>query len=1061
MILPRLTASFALCLIIGVMGHAPTADPGIVRQTITLDPTTSLKHWQPSAATPPGRLSLAVTDDGPPQGRPGSIEVTADFRDPEISVLSLDWSGQSVKGRCSSLRLDVWSDGTGGTLRWTIEDASGAWFEHEGPSLDWQGWRPLAVEVGRGAAWRPLLRAGETARPLLHPISLRRIGIARSGDASATVRCRISHLRAECDVGDLDLVEAQLTTGRTGGVFLSGETPTLNVNLTSRAARPLHLQCRATVTVPSASSRTGQAIRSVDLGEWALRPGGTHAERLRLPVQSYGPYDVTLAASDGSRERVWHARFAYLRTSEVPVRSVPMRRPTQSKSRFGVCGSLGGFGADLQPTIARLNRSGGVGWCRIGLSWQQTNPAPGMWAWDPLRPVSGVVGSALSVGGRTFRASHAASLDCPDEVTVAFWARLPGPTGTRQIAIRKWGTADGCNYAAYFHADTGSFRFAAGYERRPGSLLDFDSGAGAFDGRWHHYAATYSRFVRSVCLYVDGTLRTSAELDGGRLRTTTADLIVGQDMVGDLDELMVYRRALGPADIAAMARRDTPPMDGLVAWYGFDEPGRIGRNRAPGIPETPDLTPEEPDGIRTAREAASQGMATLAILGFPPAWASSRPDAERFRLYEPDMEAWAAYVEAVTRHYKDLIGHWEIWNEPNTEAFWQPQPDPERYLALLKVAYAAAKRGNPRCTVLMPGLAGPGSDPRSRTYLDRLIALGATRHCDAISIHPYRLGSPEDTDLIADLRWIRSRCLAAGQVRPIWITEMGWPTHTGGGLSERTQAAMLARAYLLAAASQLVDRFFWFRMHDSGPDRTFPDDNFGLCRDDLSPKPAFFAHRTLAVLLSDARPDGELKVGARVRALMFRSRQERFLALWHPLRPGALASSATEWLAVRARGSTLNVTDLMGNVSRIKAYRGMALVKADDWPVFVRGLPPDAKVQAGLIAFNAESLMVPTGGGAEVRVTIRNPYPEAAVIPVRIRGSAGLRLDRQSIALSAQPNGSAQLTVRVSALRADIGHAGLTVEADLPGGKIAASLPVVPQSPASSADGQNMRTSRP
>ncbi|MBM3496392.1 MAG: hypothetical protein FJX72_19035, partial [Armatimonadetes bacterium] len=691
---------------------------------------------------------------------------------------------------------------------------------------------------------------------------------------------------------------------------------------------PVQGACEAVVTP------WGRSPIKHPLGQVVLPAGGARLLRFKQPASVYGPYDVLVTFGQREAVRKWRGSFAYMRTSDVPGRS------SGPLSRFGACGNVGGFDALLKPATERLNRMGGFGWTRIGLAWAQVNPAPGVWAWDPPTPTAGPVGTAARIGGRTYRAPHNSVLNCPDEVTIACWARLDGPTGARQIALRKWGPGVARNYGAFFDRETGAFTFSAGYERGPGAapasrrqaVVEFNAGPNTWDRQWRHYAATYSRHIRSVCLYVDGVLRTSAIHDGGRLRTNDADLLIGQDLAGDLDEVLVYRRALGPADIAALARKSSPPKDGLLAWYSFDVPGGIGRNRAvvavtaagrvaAGSPRAPfggsanvtpplaaanvapksrrqlDLVPVEPDGARLALEAHAQGMRTLAILGFPPAWASSRPDAPRFWVHEPDLKAWSAYVEAVTRQYRDRISCWEIWNEPNSAEFWEPAPDPARYLTVLKVAYAAAKRGNPRCKVVMPGLGGLPADGRAnrnrllplapdRDYMDRLLSLGAARYCDAISVHPYPSGTPEETDLAGDLRWIAAKCAATGVKRPIWITEIGWPTQVPvaggtpallgqGGVSERMQSALLARTAIVAVGSGLVERMFWFRLHDSGPDRMSADDSFGLCREDLSPKPAFFAHRTVAVLLGDARPTGEIALGRHVIAKVFQSPNER------------------------------------------------------------------------------------------------------------------------------------------------------------------------------------------
>ena len=50
---------------------------------------------------------------------------------------------------------------------------------------------------------------------------------------------------------------------------------------------------------------------------------------------------------------------------------------------------------------------------------------------------------------------------------------------------------------------------------------------------------------------------------------------------------------------------------------------------------------------------------------------------------EETLEAWKKFVRELALHYKGRITHFEIWNEPDIPAFWQPrQPDAAEYARL-------------------------------------------------------------------------------------------------------------------------------------------------------------------------------------------------------------------------------------------------------------------------------------------------------------------------------------------------------------------------------------------
>jgi hypothetical protein len=92
--------------------------------------------------------------------------------------------------------------------------------------------------------------------------------------------------------------------------------------------------------------------------------------------------------------------------------------------------------------------------------------------------------------------------------------------------------------------------------------------------------------------------------------------------------------------------------------------------------------------------------------------------------------------------------------------------------------------------------------------------------------------------------------------KPIWLTEIGWPTapgtctrgaHAGrkaAGVSEAQQAAMLTRAYRCLAADPYVQVAIWFSLQDvdDGPK---DDHHLGLIRTDGTHKPAYAAFRAL------------------------------------------------------------------------------------------------------------------------------------------------------------------------------------------------------------------------
>ncbi len=166
-------------------------------------------------------------------------------------------------------------------------------------------------------------------------------------------------------------------------------------------------------------------------------------------------------------------------------------------------------------------------------------------------------------------------------------------------------------------------------------------------------------------------------------------------------------------------------------------------------------------------DAEAHGVTVLPILYDLPKWAEP--------VWE-HLPEWGAFIEAVVSHYGDRLPEIEIWNEENIRVFWRHEPDPAHYVEVLRVAYQAAKKANPRVRVLYGGTAA--GVPGEADFVRRTYELGAARWFDAMNFHPY--GQPRAPEGLLDTAIEARRAMMAefGDAdKPIAITEHGWPTH--------------------------------------------------------------------------------------------------------------------------------------------------------------------------------------------------------------------------------------------------------------------------------------------
>ncbi len=244
-------------------------------------------------------------------------------------------------------------------------------------------------------------------------------------------------------------------------------------------------------------------------------------------------------------------------------------------------------------------------------------------------------------------------------------------------------------------------------------------------------------------------------------------------------------------------------------------------------------------------------------------------------LSEEAREGFARYSEFVVRRFLGRVRRYEVWNEWDIGIGGTTPGTPESYVALLKKVYPRIKAVDPSITVYAGAMTSGGVD---KGWLDGMLAAGALPYLDALSIHSYnygrkgRLRTPE-----AWAEWTANaieavRRHSGGREVPMVVTEMGWPTHTDArGTDPETAAAYLARLFLLARTMPTLRGLWWYDFQDDGWRHDYNENNFGLVRPDLTPKPAWFALRAISDLVAAGEFVGRADAGdAGIHVLKFR-----------------------------------------------------------------------------------------------------------------------------------------------------------------------------------------------
>lgn len=259
---------------------------------------------------------------------------------------------------------------------------------------------------------------------------------------------------------------------------------------------------------------------------------------------------------------------------------------------------------------------------------------------------------------------------------------------------------------------------------------------------------------------------------------------------------------------------------------------------------------------RLVEQATANGLQVLGLLTYTPSWA--RPPESNDKWPPDDEGDFADFATAAVTRYQPLGVHsWEIWNEPNSQLFWAPKPDPARYGRLLTASVDAIRAVDKDAVILSGGLA-PGLDREDGasfsplSFLQALIDFRALDRVDAVAVHPYSFPArPLDPE---SARWNTFlivpdmyRLLVDSQVDPrqIWITEYGAPTGDHPrSVDETDQSVFILDALDAAAGWPWAGPTFVYGFRDVGSDLGDLEDNYGIVRNDGSPKQSWHQLRS-------------------------------------------------------------------------------------------------------------------------------------------------------------------------------------------------------------------------
>ncbi|HEX5657412.1 MAG TPA: glycosyl hydrolase [Polyangiales bacterium] len=307
---------------------------------------------------------------------------------------------------------------------------------------------------------------------------------------------------------------------------------------------------------------------------------------------------------------------------------------------------------------------------------------------------------------------------------------------------------------------------------------------------------------------------------------------------------------------------------------------------------------------------------------------------------DADRDAYARYVSWVAQSYGKSVAAFEVWNEWNIGGGSEPRETGDaisarEYVKLLKRVRPVLKADAPGVPVIAGGLAN-----RQLDWVKSFAEHGGFSHCDGFSVHPY---NHHDRDASAEdvVRWLDELNvlikLKAKRPVPIWVTEIGWPTHDGEGASTEVQSAQrLLKMNLLLATRSYIRGVWWYDLFDDGDDPREMEHNFGLIRVRGEKKPSYAALRLFLQHVKQAKFVRDVSAHDAVGLQFKGAKGERLFAVW------AREGQSDKRLKVTG-GFTLVPIDGANN-ARVQSELESGSATLGPWPVLLE-LAPDAKLE--------------------------------------------------------------------------------------------------------------------
>ena len=288
------------------------------------------------------------------------------------------------------------------------------------------------------------------------------------------------------------------------------------------------------------------------------------------------------------------------------------------------------------------------------------------------------------------------------------------------------------------------------------------------------------------------------------------------------------------------------------------------------------------------------------------------------------VTAYAAYAAKIVETYADYIDAIEIYNEPN-----YLQVPAAQYANMLQSSYTAIK--NVKNSVKVVGGVTSLADSQ---YIASIIDNGAADYMDIVSVHPYVYNTSDSSpeSIVTNIADVKATLTDKNCNKPIWITEINWPTNdTEYGYTETEQAEYLTRTMLALQGENSVEKVFVYTANDNDTGNDDTEKVFGIFKSSNytvanAAKLSYVALSQFSNATYGMNADGAIDLGNSVKAYRYSNNKNNITAIW-----STGGTTTVNWNV----SNSVKIYDIYGNVTYVSSNNGLAEITVGSAPVYV------------------------------------------------------------------------------------------------------------------------------